>query len=658
MTRPNILSDNEIPDSLPPFTKTQSPKSFLYTKILKNYVGEQGAYVYALLATNERLAFKRLLQLSRLKSSRLKKILVSLIQLNCVVHYSKSGRSDSNSKSQMDNFYYYPNEEGCFKFLYADDIIRCIRKEYEDEMPATIVQNVLSMGHLTVRAFFQHAKTDKDRCLRIQKAFKRLVDDNWLSPIGKNSFLNVFDLFDKTFKKVAAEYNRENPESKTISQTKRMHMIKSITGDNFLQLLQEEHLHAELHHSSLKSLMGNEADDDADEIGISDMINTDLPLTFSFERYLKRVRSIHLASEARHRIGEISSGVYALALNHVELRSPSVRSREAKLQRLLANVGQTTVGLDPHADLETKNKLSLKDQSTGLVIRVPDVYRQLKSNGKKFGITESDLIKTIYDPADSDDIGSKRPMNALDSDVPPKKAKLEVTESEENDDIEFESTTTTDSNNEVLTLILQHLKLLTTDDNIPFLRETSPGVFYIPFTELVPEYTKHTFKQYIKHIMDPACLRIYNYIEERHLTDEKMLAKHILIKESDIRTHLNKMQKLRLVEVQEIPKTQDRSAIRANFAFRVKYRNGLEVFKNSLIFNMGEVLDSLDDIRMDNKILLDKVSRADVKGKEQELLLTSELVQLQKFYEFERQALAKFCRLRSSLDVFEFMSEL
>ncbi|GMG21029.1 unnamed protein product [Ambrosiozyma monospora] len=73
---------------------------------------------------------------------------------------------------------------------------------------------------------------------------------------------------------------------------------------------------------------------------------------------------------------------------------------------------------------------------------------------------------------------------------------------------------------------------------------------------------------------------------------------------------------------------------------------------------MAEVLDHLEDVKLENKILLDKISREDVKGKEHELLLTSELVQLQKYYTFEKMSLARLARLRSGVEVFQFMKGL
>ncbi|GME88578.1 unnamed protein product [Ambrosiozyma monospora] len=130
------------------------------------------------------------------------------------------------------------------------------------------------------------------------------------------------------------------------------------------------------------------------------------------------------------------------------------------------------------------------------------------------------------------------------------------------------------------------------------------------------------------------------------------------MKESQIRSLISKLQTLQIIEVQEIPKTMDRQATRSVFAFRFKYKKALNVFKESLMFNMAEVLDHLEDVKLENKILLDKISREDVKGKEHELLLTSELVQLQKYYTFEKMSLARLARLRSGVEVFHFMKGL
>ncbi|GMG47897.1 unnamed protein product [[Candida] boidinii] len=72
---------------------------------------------------------------------------------------------------------------------------------------------------------------------------------------------------------------------------------------------------------------------------------------------------------------------------------------------------------------------------------------------------------------------------------------------------------------------------------------------------------------------------------------------------------------------------------------------------------MGECLERIELLKSHNKILLDKISREDVKGREHELLLSSELKQLQTIFENEKLGLAKFNRLKSSAEIFYFFEE-
>lgn len=609
MVRANVLDTDKVPNDMPPFAKTQSPKSFLYSSVLKKFIGEQAAYVFSLLLTNERLSLRRLGQLSRLKPTQLRKTLAILIQMNCVVYYHKSGSADG-SKS----YYYYPNEEGCLKLVYADDIIRTIGVEY-DEDAATIVQNVLAVGHLTPSEFLSQIN-DAETYI---KSFNVLTRDGWLIPVQKHMFENQFDLFNQTLKKVVTQYNSENPVSKTLSQTKRIAGIKQIAAEQYLKTIQLPAARRHLEDTELDS-----------------------PLTFNLERYFKRLRSRHLASDARHRVGDISAKVYRLILHHIEAHSRDVRCKDSLIDHILANFGQSTVGFDPLDNEELRRRLELQDQMTGLSVNVADVQKELEQSGVEFGISQQDIIGTIYDSSDLKRVAeqpstpSKRAKNAT-------KVKLE-------DTAEFSAT-----EHNITKLLLQHMKLLCTDSRIPFLREVSPGTFYVPFTEIVPAYRDYTFKQYIRQILGPQCLRIYNCIEEKHLTDEKTLAKLVLMRESDIRTDLNRMQRFGLVEFQEIPKTQDRSAMRATYTFRVRPDTGVHDLFSALVYNMGEVLERLEVLRLNNRILLDKVSRDDVRGKEDQLLLSSELEQLHKYYDNERTAVAKLTRLRSAMDVLGFM---
>ncbi|GMF08390.1 unnamed protein product [Ambrosiozyma monospora] len=209
--------------------------------------------------------------------------------------------------------------------------------------------------------------------------------------------------------------------------------------------------------------------------------------------------------------------------------------------------------------------------------------------GRKFGLVESDLIDSVVDPSSYlSTLKRKRQGGNANSeddegDRPSKKVKLEAIDSILDDDNNsdddnfannskggFQNGNSSAKDHRLLTIINQHLKLLSLDPTIPFVEESNPGSFYIPFTELQPVYTKHTFKQYLKNLFGPETLRLVNCMEDKKLVDEKTLSKIVLMKESQIRSLISKLQTLQIIEVQEIPKTMDRQATRSVFAFRFK----------------------------------------------------------------------------------------
>ncbi|ODV83602.1 hypothetical protein CANARDRAFT_209023 [[Candida] arabinofermentans NRRL YB-2248] len=612
-----------IPTTLPLSAKTQSPSSFLYTHILKLHLGEQAAYVFSIILNHNRLTLHQILKYSSLKSSNLKKILVSLIQLNCIV-YTKDFKSSS--------IHYSINDEGVLKLIYANDIILQINNQY-DKSYATVIQNILLSGHFTLNDYIQQ-KTNENTT-EIEKIFYRLCKDKWLIPINEFQFQNKFDLFNQIFKKIEIKFNSDS-NNKLLSQSKKLQLIKQQTKDSYLKLIENNELNNSIYINSIN-------------------INPNLSLTFNFDRFLKKLTSCHLQSLVKHRIGEISSNLYRLLLNRLESKFRSPISLDYQLEKFLANVGITTVGLDPNQLNDLNLRFKLKDQEKGLNFNVNDLTRELKMNGEKFNITKDNLIGTICDPS-----LTKKRKKSYNKNV--KRVKLEDEDDDDEDGLhqvsDEESEEEEEEELDTPSLIMHHLKLLAGDPQFPFLIESTTNSYYIPLTELYPKLTKHTLKQYIKTMFGSDSIRVLNCIEKFKLLDEKSISKLVLLKENHVRNIIANLQRFNIIQSQEIPKTQDRSAMRAVYAYRFNYFTCLKLFKNSLIFNMAELLELIEDDKNLNKILLDKISRIDVKGKEKELLMINELKQLHNFYKFEKNCLSKFQRLKTSFEIFSFMSDL
>ncbi|OWB66078.1 transferase activity protein [[Candida] boidinii] len=698
----SILKGSNFPTSLPLTSKTQSPRSYLLTSILNNHLGEQTAYLFSVLLSNGRLNLIQLQQRSKLKPTVIKRCLVSLIQLNCVVYF----KEDNYGKPST--IYYYANEEGAFKLLYANEIVLTIKKFYKGEIFASIIQNVLSSGNLTINDYLSSLsssasnskKLSKTEKLEIEKCFSYLTKDKWLIPIDESFFQSSYDNFNKIYKIQNNKINKEF-QGKVISQTKKLNIVNEATKDLYLKKYIINHeLNLKLYKSANNnfdddadddddddesdiSMNGNTNNGDLDASGMFQKVSNDIPLTVNFDRFLKKQRSVHLESEVRHRVGNISAKIYRLLLNKIEVKSRSVRNIEIELERYLSNVGASTVGFDPTTQDSIKASMELKDQEKGLNITSVDIYKELVKNGYLFNINENDLLNTIFDSSNSDSIERKRKLNNKNNSNSNKKVKLEVLDSidkikkedddgNENgmdanddgdgDDDDFDYTNGTngskdEANSKIIDIIDEHLKLLCDDTKLSFLKSSGGSSYYVPFTKLMSEFTSHSYKQHIKHIFGQDILRILNCVEDNKLIDEKTISRLALMKEPHIRSCLARMTSFELIEIQEIPKTQDRSAMRAVFAFRHKYSKSVKLICESLFFNMGECLERIELLKSHNKILLDKISREDVKGREHELLLTSELKQLQTIFENEKLGLAKFNRLKSSAEIFYFFEE-
>ncbi|KAG7800405.1 hypothetical protein KL944_003978 [Ogataea haglerorum] len=625
------------PTELPLSMKTKSPESFLFTSLLKLVLGEQAAYVFGILLDHKRLTLPQLQKLCKMKLSAVKKSLVSLLQLECAVYFEETNFITDKSQT-----YYSSSFSGCYKFLYANAIINDIHRDY-GELHAAIVQQVLVNGHLTIGEYLKNVD-GAARAEETERAFSILVIEKWLIPIDELHFQSKYDLFHKAYHQQTAIFNAEN-KGKAISQAKKLQVIKEETRRKHQQLMSEDKVRSQLFQSDSNSMFPK--------------VNPEIPLTFSLNRYLKRLRSLHFASEARHKVGEISSRLYAVILNRLEAKSAEVDNPELRLEKYLANVGQSGVGLDPRVVEQVRGRYELKDQERGMNITVSELYKELLRNGEKFGATVESVKNTIADP--SLEFGRKRKNEDSNGFPGAKKVKIEVDEvlerlgSHDSDD-ENENDDPDNPDPRIMSTLLQHLKLLASDPKFPFLIETDMGQFHVPYTRLSPILAKHVFKQYVKAIIGPDALKVLNCIEDKRLADEKAVSKLVLMKEASVRNILSRLLKFNIIELQEIPKTQDRSAMRSVYAFRFRPQPAIEMFKKSILFNMGEVLEKLEHYKKQNKILLDKVNREDVKGREQELLLPSELKQLEQYYEYESTWITKFGRLRTAIDVFEFLT--
>ncbi|ODQ79945.1 hypothetical protein BABINDRAFT_161609 [Babjeviella inositovora NRRL Y-12698] len=600
------------PPSIPVSAKSQSPRSFLYTTLAQTHLGERAALIISTLISFGRLSARELAQKSRLPVSVVKTSLVSLVQLQCVLYW----KADTAT-------YYCFHEEGLDKLLYSGDIVSMIEGKYNDGVSAEIVQNVLSMGHLRVGDYLSTG--DKKLQIEIQKKFSTLFQDGYLIPLRSIHFSPINDVWLRTMK-IAKD---SLPFSATISETKRLAEATKIAKDKLLELLETP--------KAMEVFVSHNA--------LGKVINPDLPLTFNLARFQKSLRTESLVSFATARVGSLTSQVYKAILSHLEKLSPDIQHPFQKIPGLLT---------DPDDLRHFTYSREEKETAKWLTFNANDVMKQLP---KTIDLRKSIVSAPISGkrPRVKEGKQAKRVKTEYGAAMPPATPQSEPYNLSENDDDEecvsqngYVDTTVLVS----ASLVQSHLKLMSSN-SVPFLLETTPGNFVIPFNKLTASLKQFTYDALLQGTLteNPASLRILRCIREFRLVEEKQLCAAALIKEKDFRSCVVPLMRLNIIEVQEVPRSVDRSAARAVYLYRFKSELTMELISNSLMYNIGQLLEGIQDMKRNNAILLDKANRDDVKGKEEELLLASELSELKNLQSSEVNSIALANRVRSLFDV-------
>lgn len=598
----------EVPET----ARTQSPSSYLYTSVARNHLGNIAAIVILSLISYGRLTCHDISQKSKIPAKLVKTTLVSLVQLNCVLYW----------KEDKQVFYQF-EETGILVLLNAGDIINYIKGEYDRES-AEIVQNIIENGHLRIQDYLQNVENEEEKYQK-QNLLMKLFNDGWLARLQDFNLSPLNDLWNKLYQDTL----KATPRSSTTSEIKRVHEVKEVTKLKFKDLLAKGTSPQDLYST---------------EKGIRHL-NPELILRFNLERFQKHLRNESLQDLCKSRIGILTAQVYGICLKLIEKDSPTLNPVFLKISGLINDPEEARGYV-----LSLENELI---DNKKITFNIRDLASYLP---QELDLRNSILTHNFLKP------NSKRVNVAkLDHDLPMKKIKTEdsainifhdTIEEVDEQEIDFDGATD-NSDPHSITLIQHHLKLLTSSTNIPFLTELSPGVYTVSYTQVVKYLQEYNYETVIKTTLGGASLRVLRCLKRLKLADEKILSNSVLLKEKQVRNEIYKLIKLNVVEIQEIPRSTDRAASKTFYLFRHKPSSSYSYLVNSLKFCMGEILTNIQSFKQDNKILLEKCDREDVKGHENELLLESELKILKDLQVREIDNIGRFNRIKSLYNIFE-----
>ncbi|WLF76314.1 RNA polymerase III subunit C82 [Lodderomyces elongisporus] len=599
--------------------RAQSPKTYLYALTAETHLGEVASVIITTLLASGRLNIKQISVKTKLAIKSIKSAIVSLIQLNCLYYW----QDDKNPTI----FYYSVNETGLKTLVYSGDILNHITQEYGDE-EAEIIQNIIMNGHLKLDDYLRQYDNDLEKSdeassrLEKEKIFLKLYNEGWIKILSLNDFHHINDIWEKLFDDTL----RNTPRSSTTSEVKRLAEAQSVCKEKLMALLEKTKQPSDLYIT---------------ENGYK-KLNPNLVLTFNLTRFQKRSRTVALTNLAKSRIGLITSKVYEAALKSVENGSPDLSHPFLEIPGLINN---PTDVKDFKDSLETTLTAEKK-----IVFTVKDVMRYFP---KLLDIKNSVITEN-----------SKRSFNDINAnpETSNKKIKLENGNAF-NTGGGASGANTSNSNNHLtassfftdedrMSIIEQHLRLLAAGTNTQFVHEISPGRYAIPFVKLSNELKQFHYESLVKSTLQDQAFRVLRCIKHLKLADEKSIANAVLLKEKTVRNEVYQLIKANVVEIQEIPRSVDRAASKTFYLVKYKEYHRFESLINCLVYNMAEIVRNIQNFKMENKILLDKCNRVDVEGNEDEMLLDSELKTLHGLQNREVMNLVRFNRTRSLWDIF------
>lgn len=189
-------------------------------------------------------------------------------------------------------------------------------------------------------------------------------------------------------------------------------------------------------------------------------------------------------------------------------------------------------------------------------------------------------------------------------------------------------------------LVAKHLLLLE-ESPFRFIRrvgERGKGEWFVPFDRAVEDMRRVNFDGIVTERFGHTTARLLRAIRDNHKIDEKTLSQITLLQQTEIRHEVTKLQLLGFVDLQEVPRGNDRAAGR-NFYFwyhnsRKAYAKLVDEFYKCIL----DVNSQLRDLKNNHSILLAKLKRKDVQDDMDKYLTSTEKAEL-KGYEEQKQEL-------------------
>ncbi|ROV89103.1 hypothetical protein VMCG_09849 [Cytospora schulzeri] len=614
----------------------------LCAQLVDDVYGELPSRIFAALLTKGRASIPQLIQYTSLTPRQLRHGLVVLLQNNLLYYSIESGHA-----------VYTANSDAAYNIVRIGKILDMIGTIYGEE-EKEVMQNLLSMGHAQVADLRDAYQAKFKQAARLALASNGDAhhddEDEETTKAKKNSktglFVNSLTQLDDVLcrliqAELVAQVNEESfrsPEDRyksveeDITKTFFAGGIRGAKGkeeyagklSKRLREMRDEPfnlkrtLHAKISISKRRKVSGYSYVNGNDASDNDLVLEGDTVLRINYEKCTVELRNQQLAHVVSELYGETTAEVYATLLEQLSKKisrchsNPEINDDEDDFsQGLKISTNEVFDKLNPSLDVsagvgKVGAKMTDRKSANRIYDQPPVIKKPLIEEAEVEGEASSDEEDAeeanghAMDEDDDEGVDMQPGANGVNgtkvkfNDVGPAK----LTRKEH---------------------FRQHLLLLCEGQH-KFLRHCAMEQWTVDFEPLVRSLQEMELDTVIQRSVGQPGLRLVRILRKVGKMDEKTLPNMALMSKGDVQRLMLKMQMLGYVDMQEIPRDNNRTASRTLFLYWTDTTRCLDRLVDNTYRAMLRCLQRLQVERQMEREVLDTVKRDDVRGREKEVM--------------------------------------
>lgn len=203
-------------------------------------------------------------------------------------------------------------------------------------------------------------------------------------------------------------------------------------------------------------------------------------------------------------------------------------------------------------------------------------------------------------------------------------------------------------------LVSKHLLLLENSSVAFVIRvgDADGGHWFVPYDKAVEDLRRVTFDDVVVNSFGGESARIIRMVRETGMVDEKTLSQSTLLQQNAIRLHVSNFLSLGFLDLQEIPKGNDRVPGRSFFLWFHRAQWAHKRMTLQLYQLFAESYKTIANLRKEHATLLGKLDRLDVRDQQEEFLTNAEKDELRRVNEAQLKIYADNCMYDRFIRIF------